>query len=57
MRFDDADWEDIERAICSVTRFSDAKIALCSIHQFSRFYWRLNKKHDNIRLVQLKSMG
>lgn len=57
MRFDDADWDDIERAICSVTRFSDAKIALCSIHQFSRFYWRLNKKHDNIRLVQLKSMG
>ena len=57
MRFDDADWEDIERAICSVTSFSDAKIALCSIHQFSRFYWRLNKKHDNIRLVQLKSMG
>ena len=57
MRFDDADWEDIERAVCSVTRFSDAKIALCSIHQFSKFYWKLNKKYDNIRLVQLKSMG
>ena len=57
MRFDDADWEEIERAVCSVTRFSDVKIALCSIHQFSKFYWKLNKKYDNIRLVQLKSMG
>ncbi|MBR5718089.1 MAG: hypothetical protein IKX16_03615 [Clostridia bacterium] len=27
IRFDDADWDDIERAVCSVTRFSDAKIA------------------------------
>ena len=57
MRFDNADWEKIEAAVVSVTMFSDAKIALCSIHQFSKFYWKLNKKYDNIRLVQLKSMG
>ena len=57
VHFDDADWEKIERAIESRVMFYDAKIVLCSIHQFSRFYWRLNKKHDNIRLVQLKSMG
>ena len=33
-----------------------AKIILCSIHQFSRFYWKLNRTYENIRLIQLKSM-
>ena len=57
VRFDDADWEEIERAIESRVMFYDAKIILCSIHQFSRFYWELNREYENIRLVQLKSMG
>lgn len=57
VRFDDADWEEIERAIESRVMFYDAKIVLCSIHQFSKYYWELNREYENLRLVQLKSMG
>lgn len=56
IQFADSDWEAIERAIESVTPFYEAKIILCSIHQFSRFYWKLNRTYENIRLIQLKSM-
>ena len=56
IQFADSDWDAIERAIESVTPFYEAKIILCSIHQFSRFYWKLNRTYENIRLIQLKSM-
>ena len=54
IQFTDSDWEAIERAIESVIPFYEAKIILCSIHQFSRFYWKLT--YENIRLIQLRSM-
>lgn len=38
VRFDDADWDEIERAIESRVMFNDSKIVLCSIHQFSKYY-------------------
>ena len=57
MRFEDEDWPAIERAVESVVPFYNAKIALCSVRLFSRFYWKLYKQYDNIRLVQLKSLG
>lgn len=57
MRFTDADWPAIERAVESVIVFYDAKIALCSMHLFSKYYWQMKKENDNIRLVQLKSLG
>ena len=57
MRFEDEDWPAIERAVESVVPFYNAKIALCSVRLFSRFYWKLYKQYGNIRLVQLKSLG
>lgn len=56
VRFDAADGMEIERTIESRVLFYDAKIVLCSIHQFSKYYWALNREYDNLRLVQLNRL-
>lgn len=50
-------WLEIEKAALTVTPFYNTEFIIGSMNGFKEYYWNINRKYDNVHLVQVQSLN
>ena len=51
------DWHAIDRAVSAAFSYSDTTLILASIHRFTDWLWEVTSERDNVKLVQIQTLG